>query len=102
MPALLRLFAMRDQQRRFWEIGLEEPVVMGSTGQHVINPLLKRGDDLEGKIAALEDRFGLSPLKQMSLGVAVGDAHRSLEQLNARLTSPQGEDEPDDPRRLVG
>lgn len=85
--ALMRLFDLRDQQARFWRIGLKEPMVQGSTGQWVINPLLKRGDDLEGKILALEDRFGASPRARLALVQALGDAGRSLKSINASVVA---------------
>jgi hypothetical protein len=63
------------------------PLVQGSTGQMVVNPLLKECSDLRKQILALEDRFGLSPAARLKLGIALGDAQRSLGAMNASLTA---------------
>lgn len=66
----------------------DEPLtVMGSTGQTVLNPLLKFEERLSREIMQYEDRFGMTPLGRMRLGIAIGQAAESLDGLRKRLTS---------------
>lgn len=67
----------------------------GSTGQLALHPLYKHVSTLDEKITALEDRFGLTPLARLKLGAQLGDAAKSLDQLNRALTEDDGEDVPD-------
>jgi hypothetical protein len=102
--ALGRLFGYYDQRERFLEQGMKAAVVAGSTGQSTLSPLLKQVDILDGKILALEDRFGLSPMARLKLQVTLGDASRSLADINAALTASRDEPEAepaDDPRRIA-
>ena len=65
-----------------------------------MNPAARELATLDGRLLALEDRFGITPLARMKLGIAIGEAARSLEDLNAEFE--EDEDEPDqDPRRAV-
>jgi hypothetical protein len=51
---------------------------------------------LEDKIQALEDSLGLSPAARYRLGILVGAAHKSLEEMNAEIVaSAESSDEPD-------
>jgi hypothetical protein len=59
--------------------------VLGSQGQYVLNPLYRQMVTLETEIRNLEDRFGLSPMARLKLGVTFGDAARSLADINANL-----------------
>ena len=81
LPALHRLFRYYDDLERSWEIYLRDPEVIGSTGQTRISHFAKHIAELEPMIRALEDRFGLSPKARLELGVTLGDAARSLEDL---------------------
>jgi hypothetical protein len=64
----------------------------------VLNPLLKHVAALDGEIRQLEDRFGLTPLARLRLGVTFGEAHRSLADLNRALIEEVDGDVEDDPR----
>lgn len=72
----------------------------GSTGNVVLHPLLKLEERLSREIMMYEDRFGMTPLARMRLGVAIGQAHESLDGLRRRLADgaaaredvPAGED----------
>lgn len=98
-----RLFELRDTRDKYRREGMKRPVVLGSTGQQVINPLLAQVDKLESQIVALEDRFGLSPMAAMKLQVKFGDASKSIADTNARLAAGELEpvEEEADPRRLA-
>lgn len=98
LPALRRLFALRDQRERFARLGLKDPIGTGSTDQLVLSPLVKHLPVLDAAILALEDRFGLSPKHSMALAGEFDDASRAAAEANAALSS--GFEEPE-PRRLA-
>lgn len=69
LPALRRLFEMRDQRRRLLKVLPSEGYfTTGSRGQTVVSPGVKLIQDLESQIVALEDRFGLTPKAAHILG----------------------------------
>lgn len=101
LPALERLFGLYDEHRRAMREARKERVVEGSMGQMVLNPLLKYAESVAKEIRALEDRFGLTPKARLALGVAFGDAARSLSDLNRMLEDDGDGDEDEahqDPR----
>lgn len=99
MPALVRLFRMYDLRERMERQLLKQPFAEGSTGQIVVHPASKEMASLDGRILALEDRFGITPAGRLKLGVVFGAAARSLEELNRDFDH---DDEIDaDPRRLA-
>lgn len=95
--ALPRLFRMYDQRERFERLTLATPMVEGSQGQPVVNPAAGQVASLDVRILALEDRFGITPMARLKLGITFGAATRSLEDLNRDLE----DDEPDEDPRLV-
>lgn len=102
VPALTRLFRLRDQAERFRRAGMKQPLVLGSTGQMVLNPLLKEASDLATKLLPLERDYGLTPKAWVDLGGALGDATRSLADLNDALSDDDdGDDDAPDPRLLA-
>jgi len=86
--ALRRLFRLYDELDRLWD-AIEETgrVVEGSQGQPRPNPLFKQVETFQAEARQLEDRFGLSPMSRLKLGVTFADAHMSLSALNERLAS---------------
>jgi P27 family predicted phage terminase small subunit len=94
LATLVRLFELRDERERCWRAVRSERLVLGSKGQPALNPLCRRVSTLDREITALEDRFGLSPLARLKLGVQFHEAARSLEELN-RLLARADDDEPD-------
>lgn len=60
----------------------------GSLGQVTLHPLLKLEERLSREILQYEDRFGMTPLGRMRLGIAIGQAAESLDGLRKRLTAP--------------
>lgn len=82
MQALGRLFRMYDLRERMERALLAQPFTTGSTGQLVAHPAAKEIASLDGRIVALEDRFGLTPAGRLKLGIVFGAAARSLEDLN--------------------
>ena len=85
-------------------IGLALAMVTGaamySVGTRVMRrrrQVIRRG--LDGRIAALEDRFGLTPKARLDLGVTYSEAHDALGELERRIEEAFADDQaPDDPR----
>ena len=102
-PIVFRCFDLLDQAERFEAEGRLEALVEGSTGQKVINPLLKHAQALRDEARRDEAVLGRGPKRRLDLGIKFGDAARSLDDINRRLSganrSAGDEAEPaDDPR----
>lgn len=101
-PIVFRCFDLLDQAARFEAVGRSEPLVEGSTGQMVINPLLKHAQGLRDEARRDEAVLGRGPKRRLDLGIKFGDAARSLDDVNRRLSAAnrnEGASEPpDDPR----
>lgn len=102
-PALLRLFDLRDEQTVALAAYRRQRVVEGSMGQPRLSPYADMLARLEKLVSPLEDRFGLTPLSRLRLGITLGDAARSLDDL-ARLDDDPlvAVDDEDDPRVIEG
>jgi hypothetical protein len=92
VPALYRLFELRDAQQRALRIYKKQPMVDGSMKQPVVNPAMSTVQALEKDIRALEDRLGLTPKAQANLGIRIGQAGMTAAELNRMAR----EEEPDD------
>jgi P27 family predicted phage terminase small subunit len=101
LPALERLWSLYDERARALHGYRRARVVAGSMGQPTLNPLFAALKALDTEIRALEDRFGLTPMARLRLGVALGEAARSLEDLNRGLDDDDDEPADADPRRRV-
>lgn len=100
-PIVRRLFDLLDQAARFEAAGRLEPMVEGSTGQMVINPLLKHAQGLRDEARRDEAVLGRGPKRRLDLGIKFGDAARSLDDVNRRLSAANRSADPappDDPR----
>lgn len=101
LPALERLFWLYDDlERSRRSVATTGHMVEGSQGQKVMNPLLRHMQTQASEIRQLEDRFGLSPRARLSLNVTLGEAAKSLADLNAPFLNAGGDD--DDPRGDLG
>jgi hypothetical protein len=70
--------------------------MQGSQGQPVLNPLGAEAHRLSAELTSIEDRLGMSPRSQMALGIAFGQAKKSLDELNRELAvSEDGNDDAD-------
>lgn len=97
LPALERLFRLYDDLDRSNRTVREQGhMVRGSKGQMVLHPLLRHTQVTQAEIRQLEDRFGLSPRARLSLNVTLGEAAKSLADLNSEFQGGGGDD--DDPR----
>jgi P27 family predicted phage terminase small subunit len=94
VPALRRLFTLHDERARAYR-GLRQAGRLVETDKGTtLNPLAGFLRSCDAEIRLLEDRFGLSPMARLRLGIALGEAARSLESLNEELEA----DDDDDPR----
>ena len=99
LPALGRLFELRDERVRASRVARRDRVVPGSKGQPVLSPMVGYVATLDAEIRNLEDRFGLTPRARLQLGVTFGEAHRSLADVNASfLEDDRHDDDREDPR----
>ena len=97
---LRRVFDLRDRLAGIDETLDEEgPLSVGSMGQAVEHPLVRIANTLRTEIRNLEDRTGLSPMARLRLGVKVGEASRSLDDMNQRLRRDASTE--DDPRNVI-
>lgn len=87
LPALRRLFDLRDQRERYAREGMKGPVGTGSTGQLVLSPLVKHLPTLDAAILALEDRFGLNPKFSIALSEGFDDASAAAARANEALAA---------------
>lgn len=101
--AMRRLFELYDRLDRYEREAGRESLVAGSKGQLRLNPLVAEADTLRNQILALEDRFGMTPMARLKLGIDLGKAQQSLQQTNARLAAGGYEDDEDelDPRVAI-
>jgi P27 family predicted phage terminase small subunit len=84
VPALKRLFEYRHSLLHAQEQFEADPVGTGSMGQEVLSPWATEVHRLEGVIEKLEDRFGLTPMSRLRLGVTFEEGV-SLANRNAQL-----------------
>lgn len=92
-PAVTRLFQLRDASERMTRAIRKEPFVAGYKGQPRVNPLAAFVTATNAEIRQLEDRFGLTPMSRLRLGVTFGEAARSLADLNADVVGAQDDEE---------
>ena len=85
VPALSRLATLYDERERVFALLRAKkgsgPLVKGSQDQWVANPLYRVLAALDAEIRQLEDRFGLNPRARLSVGLALTQARRELEDL---------------------
>lgn len=84
VPALRRLFELRAKLARAHEEFDAAPIIRGSMGQDTMSPWAAEVHRLEAAIGKLEDRFGLTPLARLRLGVTFEEGV-SLASRNAAL-----------------
>jgi P27 family predicted phage terminase small subunit len=92
-PALERLFTLYDERVRAYR-GLRSigRLVEGEKGV-TLNPLASYMKACDAEVRHLEDRFGLTPMARLRLGVQLGEAAKSLEDLNQSLDGDDADDD---------
>lgn len=99
LPALRRLWLLRDEWGRCFRAFQRRRFVEGSTGQPVISPAANELHRIEADVRALEDRFGVTPASRLRLGLTGAQLTASLEELaGAAGGEAEKTDETDDPR----
>lgn len=73
--------------RQATELADADPISKGSMGQEVESPYYGIAEKALKTAERCEAQLGLGPLHRMKLGVQVGEASRSLADLNAALTA---------------
>jgi len=81
-PAVERLFSLLDERERSLRTYRRARLVAGSQGQPVLSPAFKAMSVLDSEIRQLEDRFGLTPRARAALGISIGQARLTLDELN--------------------
>jgi P27 family predicted phage terminase small subunit len=89
-PAIRRLFELYDQRERSMEMVRTALMVRGSVNQLRMNPAAEFVLRLEPAILRLENELGLTPMAMARLGIAVGEAKMTAEQLNKIAQAQQG------------
>lgn len=84
-----RMFDLLDRAAVCEEAAVGCFLVKGSTGQMVINPLLKYAQSLRDEARKDEATLGRGPKHRLSLGVKLGEAKKSLDEHNRRLARGQ-------------
>lgn len=82
----------------------QQPLVSGSTGQMVENPLYKIAERALATIERAEKQLGIGALNRAGLGIAVIAEQRSLADMNARYGGSDDSDDnqaPEEDPRLV-
>lgn len=91
---LLRWITEYDRYLRTITEADRKPIVCGSTGQDVENPLYKIAYRALDAAERCERQMGVGPLHRSNLGIAVIAERKSLQEMNARYGGGD-----DDPRR---
>jgi P27 family predicted phage terminase small subunit len=99
-PAIERLATLYDLRRRALKSIKKQPLVDGSQGQKVLNPLARQMSTWDAEIRQLEDRFGLTPRSRLNLGLQLGAAKKQLDDL-ARDFTDDGDGGTDGPEVVV-
>ena len=85
LPVLERLASLMDERERIFKQAKKDRLVVGSQGQVVLNPLYSALLKIDAEIRNLEDRIGLNPKARVSLGIQIGQAKKTLADLNTEL-----------------
>jgi P27 family predicted phage terminase small subunit len=100
IPAVRRLATLYDLRERAYRAVKKTPLVEGSQGQKVLNPLARQMSTWDAEIRQLEDRFGLTPRSRLNLGLQLGAAKKQLDDL-ARDFTDDGDGGTDGPEVVV-
>lgn len=96
---LLRWIELVDRYKFFIDRAMKEPEVRGSTGQKQVNGFFNSANQVEGRIAAIEQQLGIGPKNRAALGIAVLSEQRTLSDMNADFEDGgDDDDDEDDPR----
>lgn len=94
VSAITRYFSLIDERERLYRGFRRKRLVLGAQGQKVLNPMGRALHAFDSEIRQLEDRLGMNPRSRLQLGIQLGEAARTLQELNRGLE----EDDEQDPR----
>lgn len=92
MFRLSRWAALLDEWQRAMRGYRRQRLVMGSKGQVMLNPLFRAVLRLEGELRRVEERFGLTPLDRLALGISYAGARSALADMLAELEGAAGDE----------
>lgn len=95
---LIRWIELIERYSFFIGRAMIEPEVRGSTGQKQVNGFFNAANQIEGRIAAIEQQLGIGPKNRAALGIAVLSEQRSLSDMNAEFEDGGEDDDDEDPR----
>lgn len=102
LGGLYRWITSVDEWTRAMRTFRMKRIVEGSMGQPTLNPLATYIASREAAIKAAEDAYGLTPMSRLKLGIAVGQAKLTAEELNRALElAPKVAAETDDADELA-
>ena len=83
-PVIGRLFCYYDEWERISrDLRARDSLIdIGSAGQERLHPLARRLTDLEAVISRLEGELGVTPMARARLGITIGAAALTWEQVN--------------------
>lgn len=100
---LLRWIDALDRYLRTVAEADQQPLVTGSQGQDVINPLYKIAEQAMTVVKDCERQLGIGGMNAANLGLAAISEARSLADMNARYAEADDVEDEEDPRlRVVG
>lgn len=74
-----------DERERLREMVTASPLVKGSTGTLMLNPLARRVRELTAVIDRTADQFGMTPYSRFKLNLTYAEAHLKLDDLRRQL-----------------
>jgi hypothetical protein len=101
VSAVRRLFDYRDEHTRALRAYRKQRLTPGSTGQQRLAPAFDAMQKLEKMMVPLEDRFALSSMARLRLGVEFGSASKSLAEMNAVLEAEVDDDDNNESEDIV-
>ena len=93
LPGLHRWILNLDEWTRAVRAMRRKRIVLGSMGQPTLNPLAAYIASREAAIREAEAAYGMTPMARLKLGIAVGQARLTAQQLNKDLDATDSDDD---------
>jgi hypothetical protein len=90
LGGLERWIISLDEWTRAMRAFRKERIVEGSTKQPALNPLAAYIASREAAIRDAEEKYGMTPMARLRLGIAVGQAKLTAAELNRALAADDG------------
>jgi P27 family predicted phage terminase small subunit len=92
LAGLERWIVSVDEWARAMRALRRQRIVEGSTGQPALNPLASYVASREAAIMDAEEKYGMTPMGRLKLGIAVGQAKLTAAELNRALEDGNRDD----------